>query len=76
MDEVAEVAGGVLGVGLAAEDAGGHADDGDQAEDDQEEGHEEDHQPEVILLVSKLWLIEKHEVILMVSKVWLKEKCS
>ena len=49
---MAEVAGGVLGVGLAAEDAGGHADDGDQAEDDQEEGHEEDHQPEVILLVS------------------------
>ena len=73
---MAEVAGGVLGVCLAAEDAGGHADDGDQAEDDQEEGHEEDHQPEVILLVSKLWLIEKPEVILMVSKVWLKEKCS
>ena len=73
---MAEVAGGVLGVGLAAEDAGGHADDGDQAEDDQEEGHEEDHQPEVILLVSKLWLIEKPEVILLVTKVWLKEKCS
>ena len=64
---MAEVAGGVLGVGLAAEDAGGHADDGDQAEDDQEEGHEEDHQPEVILFVSKLWLIEKPEVILLVS---------
>ena len=66
---MAEVAGGVLGVGLAAEDAGGHADDGDQAEDDQEEGHEEDHQPEVILLVSKLRLIEKPEVILLVSMV-------
>ena len=69
MDEVAEVAGGVLGVGLAAEDAGGHADDGDQAEDDQEEGHEEDHQPEVILLVSKLWLTEKPEVIILFSMV-------
>ena len=57
MDEVAEVAGGVLGVGLAAEDAGGHADDGDEAEDDQEEGHEEDHQPEVILLISEVWVI-------------------
>ena len=56
MDEVAEVAGGVLGVGLAAEDAGGHADDGDEAEDDQEEGHEEDHQPEVILLISEVWV--------------------
>ena len=66
---MAEVAGGVLGVGLAAEDAGGHADDGDQAEDDQEEGHEEDHQPEVILFVSKVWLTEKPEVILIVSTV-------
>ena len=66
---MAEVAGGVLGVGLAAEDAGGHADDGDQAEDDQEEGHEEDHQPEVILLVSKLWLTEKPEVIILFSMV-------
>ena len=73
---MAEVAGGVLGVGLAAEDAGGHADDGDQAEDDQEEGHEEDHQPEVILFVSKVWLIEKPEVILLVTKVWMIEKCS
>ena len=54
---MAEVAGGVLGVGLAAEDAGGHADDGDEAEDDQEEGHEEDHQPEVILLISEVWVI-------------------
>ena len=66
---MAEVAGGVLGVGLAAEDAGGHADDGDQAEDDQEEGHEEDHQPEVILLVSKVWLTEKPEVIILFSMV-------
>ena len=54
---MAEVAGGVLGVGLAAEDAGGHADDGDEAKDDQEEGHEEDHQPEVILLISEVWVI-------------------
>ena len=59
----------MLGVGLAAEDAGGHADDGDQAEDDQEEGHEEDHQPEVILLVSKVWLTEKPEVIILFSMV-------
>ena len=66
---MAEVAGGMLGVGLAAEDAGGHADDGDQAEDDQEEGHEEDHQPEVILLVSKVWLTEKPEVIILFSMV-------